>query len=45
MAPIATSRSTRRPALHTSVSQPRRARSGCEAASYEHVATWLGYYR
>jgi hypothetical protein len=45
MAPIATSRSTRRSALHTSVREHRQAHSGCEAASYEGVATWLGYYR
>jgi hypothetical protein len=45
MAPIATSRSTRRSALRTCVSEHWQARSGYEAASYERVATWLGYYR
>ena len=45
MALIATSRPMRRCALHTSVSERRRARSGCEGASCEQVATWLGYFR
>src|SRR6516164_9144995 len=45
MALIATSRPMRRCALHTSVRDRRRARSGCEGASCAQVAVNVGLPR